>query len=510
MKNRERSHSIETMKRADISNQVLLKLDNITIRVRDKLILCDTTWQIKKNQHWAVLGPNGSGKTSLVRVLTGEVPVVKGSIIRSNPESAPDSIGYVSLELHQQVIAREEDRDEARFFSGEVDNFTKAGHVILAANPKIDAQQPDFARVTRLLGIGHLLDRGIRFLSTGEMRKILIARALMKSPELLILDEPFEGLDRHSRELLTKTIIDLMNQQITIILVTHRFEEIIPDISHFLCLKDCSVFLQGSRDEVLTGKNMSCLYDKQAVSFFLPGSEDNWEPPKKDRTSVIVEFRNTTVKYGALPVLDNLNWTMKRGENWAIVGPNGSGKSTLLSLIIGDNPQAYANEIHLFGKRRGTGESIWEIKKRVGLVSSELQVNYRKRMRVYDVVLSGFHDSIGLYRTSSNAQHRVAQHWMKVLDITDKANLWFDQLSYGQKRMVLLARSMVKLPPLLVLDEPCQGLDLSNRTIVLDIVDYIGRETETDILYVTHYQDEIPPCVTNVLRLEKPQQPLFG
>ena len=224
------------------------------------------------------------------------------------------------------------------------------------------------------------------------------------------------------------------------------------------------------------------------------------------KSAVFIVLKNTTVKYGEIPVLDNLNWTMKYGENWAILGPNGSGKSTLLSLIIGDNPQAYANDVYLFGKRRGSGESIWDIKSRISVVSSELQVHYRKRMRVDDVVLSGFHDSIGLYRRSTGEQKSAAQHWMEIIGIYDKAKLWFDQLSYGQKRMVLLARSMVKLPTILVLDEPCEGLDQLNRRIILGLIDDIGKRTKTHLLYVTHHQDEIPSCITNVLRLEKARQ----
>jgi molybdate transport system ATP-binding protein len=339
------------------------------------------------------------------------------------------------------------------------------------------------------------------------MRKVLIARALMKSPRLLILDEPFEGLDGLSRELLVKTIVDLMNQQIQIILVTNRFEQIIPGISHVLCLKDCKVLFQGTREEVLTPQNMSRLYSETVpLTFHVPDNKVVPQMLPEPKSNVLIALKNATVRYGNVSVVDNLNWTMKDTENWAILGPNGAGKSTLISLITGDNPQVYANNVYLFGKRRGSGESIWDIKKRIGVVSSELQVHYRKRIRVSDVVLSGFHDSIGLYRRSNGQELSVAKHWMKALGIHDKADLWFDQLSYGQKRMVLLARSMVKLPTLLVLDEPCQGLDTLNRRMILDIIDYIGKETKTNLLYVTHHPDEIPSCITNVLRLERSRQ----
>jgi molybdate transport system ATP-binding protein len=354
----------------------------------------------------------------------------------------------------------------------------------------------------------------------------------MKSPKLLILDEPFEGLDNKSKGRLGNTITELMHGGMQIILVTHRFEEILRPITHVLCLKDCKVFVQGERDKVLKRENMDRLYDRKGPASMslpftrrfrglserrgdpvssgvqkvsLPRYEDVGEVPQECNREVFVELKNTTVRYGDIPVLENLNWAMKRGENWAIVGPNGAGKTTLLSLIIGDNQQAYANEIYLFGKRKGSGESIWDIKKRIGVVSSELQIHYRKRIKAYDVVLSGFFDSIGLYRKCTTEQLSAAEQWIKLLGIT-YASKWYDQLSCGQKRMVLLARAMVKSPSLLILDEPCQGLDRSNRKVVLDLVGHIVRKTKTHVLYVTHHQNEIPSCITHVLNLERPKQ----
>ena len=494
------------MKQKNNSEETFIRLEEVTIRVREKFILSDTNWEIKKDQNWAILGPNGSGKSSLVGALIGDVPVVKGKVTRNYPKKAQGEIGYVSLELHQRLIAQEENRDEARFFSGRMDTFAKARQTILSAGHHEDVEATNFDRVVKHLEIDYLLDRGIRFLSTGEMQKVLIARALMKSPKLLILDEPFEGLDDKSKGRLGNTITGLMDEGMQIILVTHRFEEILRPITHVLCLKDCKVFFQGARDEVLKPENMDRLYNRKGpVGISLPRHEDGEEAPQEGRLEVFVDMRNTTIRYGDIPVLENLNWAMKRGENWAIVGPNGAGKTTLLSLIIGDNPQAYANEIYLFGKRKGSGESIWDIKKRIGVVSSELQIHYRKRMKACDVVLSGFFDSIGLYRKCTTEQLAAAEQWMKLLGIA-YASEWYDQLSYGQKRMVLLARSMVKSPTLLILDEPCQGLDRSNRQVILDLVDHIGRETKTHVLYVTHHQNEIPSCITHVLNLERPKQ----
>jgi molybdate transport system ATP-binding protein len=217
---------------------------------------------------------------------------------------------------------------------------------------------------------------------------------------------------------------------------------------------------------------------------------------------ILIEMRDTTVQYHGLTVLNHLNWVMRRGENWAILGPNGSGKSTILKLILGDNLQGYANQVILFGRQKGTGETLWEIKKRIGAVSSELQVQYRKKMSAYDVIASGFYDSIGLYQYPTEDQKKIVDQWIRLLCIEDIAGQPFHQLSYGQRRMILLARAMVKSPVLLIVDEPCHGLDIPNRKRVLDILERIGH-TQTNLLYVTNHKEEILDCVTHVMRLQK-------
>ncbi len=183
--------------------------------------------------------------------------------------------------------------------------------------------------------------------------------------------------------------------------------------------------------------------------------------------------------------------------------PSGSGKTTLLSLIAGDNPQAYTNEIYLFGKRRGSGESIWEIKEHIGMVSSEMQTSYRKEIRVCDVVASGIFDSIGLYRNLDSGHKEKVNKWIEFFGISHIADNIFTHLSFGERRMVLLARSMVKSPELLILDEPCQGLDQENRKLFMRMVEMVGSYTDTNLLYVTHYQDELPGCIDHVLTLKK-------
>jgi molybdate transport system ATP-binding protein len=481
------------------TEQPFITFEDAAVRIRDRLILPHTSWEIKTGQHWAVLGHNGAGKTSLMRAVTGELPVVRGRIIRhyKNGTSVSDrsAIGYVSFELHRGLMAREEIKNESRFFSGS-DGVTTAREIILTNAPD---QEKNFQDIVHLLQIRYLLDRGICFLSSGEIRKVLIARAMIKSPRLLILDEPFEGLDADSRSRISESVNQLMNRNMQVILVTHRQEEIPPNISHALFLKDCKIAAQGKREDILS----HCLDDshEEKKRGFISIPRTKLAENQKDVPAVLVAMRNTTVKYGRTLVLKNLNWTVKQGENWAITGPNGAGKTTLLSLITGDNLQAYANEIYLFGRRRGTGESIWEIRQQIGVVSPELQIAYRQRINAGDVVVSGFFDSVGLYRRSTREQQETACQWMENLGISHKAESPFDQLSCGEQRVVLLARAVVKSPLLLILDEPCQGLDISNRHNILELAEFIGRHTRTHLLYVTHHPEETPACISKTLEL---------
>jgi molybdate transport system ATP-binding protein len=479
----------------------LVTLDDVTIRIRDKFILSDTNWVIEQHQQWAIIGANGAGKTSLVRSIVGELPVVQGKIEYPGGKAIKDNICYMSFERHQRLIAREEARDESRYFSGNFNNVTTAGKLLGADGPGMRHCHGQFESITELLGIAHLLEREIRLLSTGEIRKIMIAQALLKSPRLLILDEPFEGLDVSSRSKLTQVINGLMNDQRQIILVSNRLALIPPKISHVLGLKKGKVLFQGRREDCLDADKIEYLYlhDDPYVdrALFIKQFNDStsWKIP-----DLLVEMKNTTVRYKDVLVINKLNWQMKRGQNWAIAGPNGAGKTTLLSLISGDNLQAYANEIYLFGRRRGSGESIWEIKERIGMISSEFQIRYRKSIKVLDVILSGFFDSVGLYRQTTSTQRAIAKQWIEYLHMADKTDEFFNRLSYGEQRLVLLARAMVKLPMLLILDEPCQGLDRTNRKMILDVVDAIALNKKTHILFVTHHADEIPACITHMLQ----------
>ncbi len=471
-------------------------MKGVTLRKGNVLLLPDTCWEIRTGQNWAILGANGSGKSILARAVKGDVPYVRGELIRHVPEAAGQRIGFLSFELQEEILLREERLDDARSFSGK-------GHVLTVAEMlNLDTGGGNVReKFDDVMGVRALLDRAVRVLSNGEIRKVLITRALLSDPKLLILDEPFAGLDAGSRKSLARAIAALMKKGVQIILITQRLEEVIPGISHVLLIREGRVAQAGKREEVMTPEAMKPFSGSSLSLPSLPRQIPEVVSRMTPPADLLVEMRNVHVAYGEITVLDRLTWSVRRGEKWAVIGPNGSGKTTLLSLITGDNLQVYANDVSLFGHKRGEGESIWEIRQRIGLVSPELQLRYRKPVLVREVVLSGLFDSIGLYRKVNAEQTALADRWLACIGMDGHAEGPFNRLSYGEKRLVLIARAMIKSPELLILDEPCQGLDRSNREMVLALMEEIGRQPATTMIYVTHQEKEMIPCIQHVLKL---------
>ena len=496
----------------------MLSLHKVSNRLWDKPILKNITWSTELGQSWAILGPNGAGKSTLIKVILGQLPYC-GTIKRDAQISTFDKIAYVSLEQQKILVAREEKKDRYEEYSGNEEHFLTGQEVM---DP--EGKHPEsLLKIAEQLGLSSLLGNPLRYFSNGETRKTLIGKALLSEPKLLILDEPFEGLDTESVLWLKGALSDLIKKGLSVWLVSHRFDELVPEITHVLCLKSGEIFAQGLRSQVLIPEVMEGLYEKvDHKETNLKTNENSAEinenliqtdffesVPEKDRKHSPIRMWNVNVHYGEKVVLKNFYWSVEQEENWKIVGPNGSGKSTLLSLICGDNLQAYANEIYLFGRRRGTGESIWDIKQKIGFVSSEFQVRYRQPVTALKVVLSGFFDSIGYYQPASVTQKEKAFSLMELLEITNLTDLDFTLLSYGQQRLILIARAMIKSPPLLILDEPCQGLDRTNRNRVLELVDLVGQNTTTQILYVTHIAADHLNCLQRELCFEATPEGIF-
>ncbi|HUX14313.1 MAG TPA: ATP-binding cassette domain-containing protein, partial [Spirochaetia bacterium] len=408
-------------------------------------------------------------------------------------------IALVSFERQQALYSRETEMDFARSFSGSFDNQLTTRHLLGDAP---EAGYPAMLReAIRYFDFSALMDRPFRHLSAGEMRKALVLQALAGSPTLLLLDEPFDGLDESSRAALAGHFRLLMHSGVHLVLVTHRADELIEGITHLLVIRDGTVVAAGPAAEV--ARSGEALFARTA-------------PPAARRPSrvlplpevsaavgdLLVDFRGVTVDFDGRRVLDDLHWQLRRGEHWGVFGPNGSGKTTILNLIVGRNLQAYAQDVRVFGNRRGRGDTLWDLRRRTGIVSPIIQLEYAKRVAVQDVVLSGFDGSVGLYRRPTSGETASAGRTLALLGITHLATRPLAQLSYGQQRLVLIARAMVKQPELLLLDEPCQGLDPENRERVIGAIDEICLTAEVSLIYVSHHFDEYPSSLTHSLTLD--------
>ena len=474
----------------------LLELHKINLVYRALPALRNLDWAPAPGEQWACLGPNGAGKTSLARVLSGQATHFSGEFRRS-PLLADRGVAYVCFEQAKALCDRDRKLDDSEFRADASDPGTTVQSVILGSKDPDDR----YIRWVERLHIGHILQRGLRFISTGEMRKTLLIRAILENPALLILDSPLDGLDRASQVDMRKIIDELLHSDITVLLLCRQLEDIPPGISHVLVLEGGEIVASGARAGLVSRDSVRILMNP-------PMAELGALPPPAPRpyelpaTGPLVQLRNVSVSYGELSVLRAVNWVLNRHTHCCVSGPNGCGKTTLLSLITGDNHKAYGQDITLFGIRRGSGESVWDIKQKYGQLDTQLHLNYVRGMRVVEVVVSGFFDTIGLYDDWGDQQRDVADQWLAALGLASHSRESFDTLSFGLQRMVLLARAMVKSPIILLLDEPTLGLDGHHRKLMLRAIDHIAANSDTRIIFVSHSAGEVPACINQHLLFE--------
>ncbi|MDD9578299.1 molybdate ABC transporter ATP-binding protein ModF [Enterobacter sp. FR 78] len=470
-----------------------LHISQGTFRLSDTRTLTIADLTIRAGESWAFVGTNGSGKSALARALAGELPLLKGEC-----QGDFTRLTRLSFEQLQKLVSDEWQRNNTDLLSpGEEDTGRTTAEII-------QDEVKDPARCQRLaerFGITALLNRRFKYLSTGETRKTLLCQALMSEPELLILDEPFDGLDVQSRAQLAALLESLNQQGYTLVLVLNRFDEIPDFIQHAGVLADCNLTETGEKTALLKQALIAKLaHSEQLDGITLPEPDAPSARHALDSHQPRIVLRDGIVSYDDRTILNRLSWTVNPGEHWQIVGPNGAGKSTLLSLITGDHPQGYSNDLTLFGRRRGSGETIWDIKKHIGYVSSSLHLDYRVSTTVRNAILSGYFDSIGIYQAVSDKQHKLAQQWLDILGMDNRvADAPFHSLSWGQQRLALIVRALVKHPTLLILDEPLQGLDPLNRQLIRRFVDVLISEGETQLLFVSHHAEDAPACITHRL-----------
>lgn len=439
--------------------QHIIEMKDAVARLPEWRLKAPADFTLDQGEHIAIVGPNGSGKSLLVDMLTGSHPLAEGSI-------SYDFAPYLSTRVSEMIkyirfrdtYGSDTDRTyylQQRWNQGDLDDSI----------PMVDGKP-------------------IIALSSGELRRLTLGKALESRPRVLIIDNPFIGLDEAARKQFVALMRDIASEnKCQLILVLAKQGDIPDFITRTVSMGTATPILPSSPD-------LPDLPDSPDQ----PDSSDKPQSPAVSAASVI-EMRDVTISYGGRKILDRLNWTVSRGEHWALTGPNGSGKSTLLSLITADNPQSYACDIALFGRRRGSGESIWDIKRHIGYCSPEMHRAFRLPIPVEKVVASGLHDSMGQYVRIHEGDIGQVRRMLEMFGLTHLEGRSFLSLSSGEQRLVLLARAFVKDPALLILDEPMHGLDDANSARLKTIIeDYCANKDKT-LIMVSHYREDFPPCV---------------
>lgn len=496
------------------SRHALLEIEGASFRLGDQLVFPDTNWIMRRGENWAIVGPNGSGKSLFAVALRGGLPLIRGEMVWRKggkiDTNGAEGIGLVSFDERHRALASTVAQSRWNSLEEESTMLVRdflSYEAVMEVNPfeVTDAHQqakPAFERrrdrAVTLFEIQPLLSRPMLALSNGEHQRVQLAKAWCRARSLLVLDEPFQGLDPQARVEVRSIAVQLMRSPVPVLLLTTRADELPAQITHVLWLEDCAVKAQGPRAVVLAGRGNRVIHPARNQRRSSP-TRSAGRPRRLGKP--LVEMHGVSVKYGDEAVLRDVDWTVRERESWALLGRNGSGKSTLLALIFGDHPQSYSNDIRVFGRARGCGDSIWEIKRRIGWVSPELQVHFDSGVDCLGVVSSGFEETVGVFGRVAPDRVRAARGWLGKVGLGDLASTAFGAVSEGEQRLVLLARALVKKPSLLLLDEPCQGLDVASRGWINATIDRLIQSGGVTVVYVTHREEEIPASIVRRLRL---------
>ena len=491
-----------------------IKMTEVLPRRPDVRMAEPTSLEIGKEEQIALVGENGMGKSMLVDLLMGKYPLQHGSL-EYDFSPSPWKEAYKNI---KHISFRDTfGSSDTNYYYQQRWNSTDLDEVPLVKDLIGSYEESDFQRqMFALFHVEEMLDKPVILLSSGEMRKFQLTKMLLTHPRILILDNPYIGLDAATRDQLIELLKQLSEKRgIQLILVMSMMDSVPDFITHVVVVKDMKVAGKMTLGDYRSWfNNVLAKHSFEEIVLPMPNSQlssNNQQLTSSNTHSSSINFlhdevvrlNKVSIRYGTRTILKDLDWVVRRGEKWALSGENGCGKSTLLSIICADNPQSYACDVSLFGHKRGSGESIWDIKKHIGYVSPEMHRAYLKNLPAIDIVASGLHDSIGLYVKPKPGQREVCQQWMDTFGVAHLADRPFLQMSDGEQRMVLLARAFVKDPELLILDEPLHGLDTFNRQKVKRIINaFCAREDKT-LMMVSHFENELPSCIDHQLHLKK-------
>lgn len=471
----------------------ILEIQNLSFQFGSNVVLKNLNFKINKNENWQIGGPSGTGKTTLAKIISGEIKNFEGNIKINFDENSELKQKVVYVSNWYKFTNLEGDRNF--YYQQRYNKFAKNDTLTVFAelNHFAQKEQLDFKNVEKYLEIfdfQNFKEQQLIELSSGEHKKLQLVKAFWLKPQILIIDQPYTGLDVKSRKNLNQIFENLTQEGITLLLINND-DEVPSCINRFAEIKNGSFLELTHHSEITKGEERT----PKELPYFL-------QKPPKTNAREMVKLENVNVSYGEKKVLKNINWQLNEGERWLLQGPNGSGKSTLLSLLNGDHPQAYANQIYLFGKKRGSGESIWDIKEKIGIISPELHWYFDLNANVAQTIASGFFDSMSLYQKLSFEQQQKLEQILHFFDLKDDKNKKLNTLSLGKQRLALLARTIVKNPELLILDEPCQGLDVQQTKYFNRVVDDLCKSGHT-LIYVGHFESQLPESLSHKLILEK-------
>jgi molybdate transport system ATP-binding protein len=478
-------------------NDIVFSLKNAVVGRNDTILINEFNWNVHSGESWLICGDNGSGKTTLLEILIGQQRLSGGKMILPNDisiEEFSSSVAFIKRDFSlYHLFGQSSSFYQQRFFSMGVEETPLVVDFIAAETKNSEEIIRSAAQEFRF---DDLLNKHIVSLSTGEGRRVLLLILWLTDKKIIFFDDPFSGLDAEGKELVCHAFKMLSLRKVTILITGVTISS--PDfIENVLYIKNQNIAYVGTtqnfepyrkENEPLAGKIkiINLVQNSYSYSF-----------------KIAAEMKDITIRYNGKVIQKDFSWTINRGDKWMLTGSNGSGKSTLMSLIYGDNPMAYAYELVIFDRIRGTGETIWDVKRPIGYFSSELQQFFPRSLTLYEAVLTGYSDHLVVRSDLTREHYLQADELIKAAGIANSRNIPLSRLPFSKCRLALVCRALVKMPPVIILDEPCQGLDKSTTEIVNCLVDAVCEGESKTLIYVTHQTNDVPKIVNLHLQLKK-------